>query len=162
MQAALQCPTLDRALQLGPWEKCALIYRPSPLVRGRKSEKDVRWLKLRYLSWTVPIPPTLCVLRGPCCLICAPLVSHKGGGGEGTGYIQKALEKGYLGHPGSACCTDGMLEIFVCFARCLCCLLPVFVNRQLPCPHTSSLHCTTKALGVQKSVLWECQVGAGA
>ena len=31
------------------------------------------------------------------------------------GYIRKALEKGYLEHPGSACCTDDMFEIFVCF-----------------------------------------------
>ena len=29
------------------------------------------------------------------------------------GYIRKALEKGYLEHPGSACCTDDMFEIFV-------------------------------------------------
>ena len=56
------------------------------------------------------------------------------------GYIQKALEKGYLEHPRSACCTDGMPEIFVRFGRCLCCFLPVFVNRQPPCPHTNSRH----------------------
>ena len=31
------------------------------------------------------------------------------------GYIRKALEKGYLEHPGSACCTDDMFEIFVRF-----------------------------------------------
>ena len=55
-----------------------------------------------------------------------------------VGYIRKALEKGYLEHPGSACCTDGMFEIFVRFGRCLCCLLPLFVNRQLPCPHTTT------------------------
>ena len=55
-------------------------------------------------------------------------------------YIRKALEKGYLEHPGSACCTDDMIESFVRFGRCLCCLLPVFVNRQLPCLHTNSLH----------------------
>ena len=34
--------------------------------------------------------------------------------------------------------TNDMFEIFVCFGRCLCCLLPLFVIRQLPCPHTSS------------------------
>ena len=56
------------------------------------------------------------------------------------GYIQRALEKGYLEDPGSACCTDDMFEIFVHFGRCLCCLLPLFVNRQLPCLHTYSLH----------------------
>ena len=56
------------------------------------------------------------------------------------GYIQKALEKGHLEHPGSACYTDNMFEIFVCFGRCLCCFLPLFVNRRLPCPHTNSLH----------------------
>ena len=42
------------------------------------------------------------------------------------GYIRKALEKGYLEHPKSACCTDDMPEIFVCFGRCLCGFLPVF------------------------------------
>ena len=47
------------------------------------------------------------------------------------GYIRKALEKGYSEHPRSACCTDDMSEIFVRFGRCLCCLLPLFVNRQL-------------------------------
>ena len=56
------------------------------------------------------------------------------------GYIQKALETGYLEHPGSACCTDDMFEIFVRFGRCLCCLLPLFVNRQPPCLHTNSIH----------------------
>ena len=56
------------------------------------------------------------------------------------GYIRKALEKGYLEHPGSACCADAIFEIFVRFGRCRCCLLPLFVTRQLPCPHTNSLH----------------------
>ena len=56
------------------------------------------------------------------------------------GYIRKALEKGYLEHPGSACCTDDMFEIFVRFRRCLCCLLPLFFNGQLPCLHTNSRH----------------------
>ena len=56
------------------------------------------------------------------------------------GYVRKALEKGYSEHPGSACCTDSMFEIFVSFGQCLCCLLAVFVNRQPPCPDTSSRH----------------------
>ena len=54
------------------------------------------------------------------------------------GYIRKATERGYLEHPRFACCTDDMLEIFVHFGRCLCCFLPLFVNRQVPCPHTNS------------------------
>ena len=54
--------------------------------------------------------------------------------------IQKAGEKGYLEHPGFVCCTDDMFEIFVRFGRCLCCLLPLFVNRQLPCLHTNAQH----------------------
>ena len=84
------------------------------------------------------------------------------------GYIQKALEKGYLEHPGSTCCTDDMFEIFVRFGRCLWCLLPPFVNRQLPCPHTNSLHGLLRprmhrkslwcvkglALGVQSGCRW--------
>ena len=60
------------------------------------------------------------------------------------GYIRKALEKGYLEHPGSACCTDDMFEIFVRFGRCMCCLLPAFFNRQLPCLHTNSRHPLTR------------------
>ena len=43
-------------------------------------------------------------------------------------------------HPGSACCTDDMSEIFVFLGQCLCCLLPAFVNRQPPCPDTNSRH----------------------
>ena len=39
-----------------------------------------------------------------------PAECPKGGGY--LGYIRKALEKGYLEHPGSACCTDDMFEIF--------------------------------------------------
>ena len=41
-------------------------------------------------------------------------------------------------HSGFACCTDDMFEIFVLFGQCLCCLLPLFVNRQLPCLHKNS------------------------
>ena len=83
------------------------------------------------------------------------------------GYIRKALEKGYLEHPGSACCTDDMFEIFVRLRRCLRCLLPPFVTRQLPCPHTNSFHgycfpgCTTETFGAQKGSLWACRVGVG-
>ena len=54
------------------------------------------------------------------------------------GYIRRALGKGYLEHPASACCTDNMFGIFVRFGRCMWCLLPRFVNRQLPCLHTTS------------------------
>ena len=61
------------------------------------------------------------------------LHSPVGGGGRDMGYIWKALENAYLEHPGSACCTDSMFEIFVRFGQCLCSLLPLFVNRQLPC-----------------------------
>ena len=53
------------------------------------------------------------------------------------GYIWKAIETGYLEHPGSACCTNKMFEIFVRFVHCLCCLLPFVVNRQLPYLHTN-------------------------
>ena len=54
------------------------------------------------------------------------------------GYVREALEKkGYLEHPRSACWTDDMFEIFVFFGQCLCCFLPVFVNRQ-PYPHNSN------------------------
>ena len=63
-----------------------------------------------------------------------------GGGGGYVGYIRKALEKGYLEHAGSSCCTDDMFEIFVHFGQGQCSLLPLFVNRQRPCPHTNSLH----------------------
>ena len=43
--------------------------------------------------------------------------------------------KRYLEHPRSACCTDDMFEIFVCFGRCLCCLLALFVNDNVQCFH---------------------------
>ena len=56
------------------------------------------------------------------------------------GYIRKALEKGYLERPGSACCTDNIFEIFVRFGRFMCCLLPLFVNRQPPCLQRNSRH----------------------
>ena len=49
----------------------------------------------------MPLLPHLCPLSVPEVGVC--------------GYIRKALEKGYLEHPGSACCTDEMLEIFVRF-----------------------------------------------
>ena len=79
------------------------------------------------------------------------------------GYIRKAPEKGYLEHPGFACCTDDMFETFVPFGQWLCCLLSPFVNGQLPCLHTNpcnilllppmhhrNLWCTKKrALSVQ-------------
>ena len=74
----------------------------------------------------VPLLPYLCPLSVP-----------RGRGGY-VGYIRKALEKVYLEHPGFACCTDNIFEIFVLFGQCLWCLLPLFVNRQLPCLHTNS------------------------
>ena len=60
-------------------------------------------------------------------------------GGGYMGYIRKALETGYLEHTRSACCTDDMFAIFVRFGRPRFPLLPLFVNRQLPCLH-SNLH----------------------
>ena len=60
------------------------------------------------------------------------------------GHIRKALEKGYLEHPRSACWTDDMSEIFVRFGRCMCCLLPLFVNRQLPC----ACACSSKVIRI--------------
>ena len=75
--------------------------------------------------------------------IVASLLPTECSGGKGmwgVGYNRKGLEKGYLESPTYACCTDDMFEIFVCFGWCLCCLLPLFVNRQPPCPHTNSRH----------------------
>ena len=54
------------------------------------------------------------------------------------GHIRKALEKGYSEHPRFACCANDMFEIFLRFGQCLCCLLPIFANRQPPCLHTNS------------------------
>ena len=51
------------------------------------------------------------------------------------GHIRKALEKGYSEHPRFACCANDMFEIFLRFGQCLCCLLPIFANRQPPCLH---------------------------
>ena len=44
--------------------------------------------------WSPSFLPYLCPLGVPEVRVC--------------GYIQKALEKGYLEHPGSACCPDDM------------------------------------------------------
>ena len=61
-----------------------------------------------------------------------------------------------------------MFENFVLFGRCLCCLLPLFVNRQLPCLHTNSQNVLLPPLMQhrslwcpQKSTVWGCRVGAG-
>ena len=65
------------------------------------------------------------------------------------GYIRKALEKGCLEHPGSACCTDNIFEIFVRFGRFMCCLLPLFVNGQ------SCLHVNQKPVLIRdEKVKW--------
>ena len=56
------------------------------------------------------------------------------------GDIRNAVEKGYLEHPRLHGCTDDVSEIFVRFGQCLCRFLPVFVNRQPPCPHTNLRH----------------------
>ena len=77
------------------------------------------------------------------------------------GYIREALEKGYLEHPGSACCPGDMFEIFVPFGRCPGCLLPPFVNRQLPCLHTNSRNVLLLPLMHHRN-LWcakECALG---
>ena len=47
------------------------------------------------------------------------------------GYIQKALEKAIWN-------TLGLHAVLTTFGRCLCCLLPLFINMQLPCLHTNS------------------------
>ena len=56
------------------------------------------------------------------------------------GYVQQALENGYLEHPGSACCTDDMFDIFVRFRWYLCCLLPLFVNMAAIISASNSFH----------------------
>jgi len=117
---------------------------------------------ITYLLGMVGIAPTRWVFGGRrhCCVTCAQRVSRRGGY---VGYIGKALEKGYLEDPGSACCTDDMFQIFVRFGQGLCCLLPLFVNRQLPCAHTNSLHGLLPPMHHRN--LWcalrGCKVGAG-
>ena len=83
------------------------------------------------------------------------------------GIFGKPLKRA-IRNTGSACCADDMFEIFVRFGRCLCCLLPLFVNRQPPCPHTNSFHGLLlplmhhRNLGAQKGSLWGSTVGARA
>ena len=89
-----------------------------------------------YISQARRVLRQLCAFLGVAALV-ASFVTREcpgGGGGGDIGYIRKALEEGYLEHPRSACCADGMSEVFVRFGRCVCCLLPLFV-RQLSC-HT--------------------------
>ena len=119
--------------------------RDTPL-RPAVKQQILRWGYLSVPSRFVPIRWVFTGLHH-CCLIGAPCVSRRGGGGGYVGYIQKALEKGYLAHPRSACCIDCMFEIFVRFGRCMCCLLPLFFNRQLPCLHTNSHHVLVLPLG---------------
>ena len=40
-------------------------------------------------------------------------------GGGCVGYVRKALKKGYLEHPGFACCNYGMFEIFGRLGQCV-------------------------------------------
>ena len=80
----------------------------------------------------VPVFPHLCPLS-------VPEVGY-------VGYIRKALEKGYLEHRGLHAVLTTCL-IFVRFGRCLCCFLPVFVNRQPPCLlHTNLRHAQNPVL----------------
>ena len=115
-------------------QRCPLLCRASPLTRFPK-----RWAP--YLLGTVGIAPTRWVFGGRrhCCVICAQCVSRRGGGGVCRIYSESP-SKGLFGTPGSARCTDDMFAFFVRFGQGLCCLLPLFVNRGLPCPHTNSLH----------------------
>ena len=54
------------------------------------------------------------------------------------GVYSESPSKGLFGTPGSACCTDDMFEIFVRFGWRVCCLLPLYVNRQLLCLYANS------------------------
>ena len=118
----------------------ALMYVTLKLVRLNISQGHRVLRQLRGVSLVVVdvalFVPTVCPV-----------------GGGYVGYIWKALEKGYSEHPGSACCTDSMFEIFVRFGRHVCFPLPLFVDRQLPCLHTNSLHALLLPLMHHKS-LW--------
>ena len=108
---------------------CRKTWRTILKTKGQKVSQGHRVLRqLGGFSLVVVIValflPTVC-----------PVGTHRR-----QGYIRKALEKGYSEHPRSACCTDGMFEIFVRFGRHVCFPLPLFVDRQLPCLHTNSLH----------------------
>ena len=80
------------------------------------------------------------------------------------GYIRKALEKGYLEHPRSACWTDDMSDVSdgACVACCLFLLTGschVFIQiYTMGCCFPGR---TTKAFVAQKGSLWGCTVGAG-
>ena len=124
----------------GPWGS-----PPPPLAEMPHIHKELQKCTTvthsTYLSGTLLIAPTRWVFGGVVIVaLFVPIEYPVGGGGGYVGYIRKALEKGYLEHPGSACCAADMFEIFVRFGQGLCSLLPLFVNRQLPCPYTNSLH----------------------
>ena len=83
------------------------------------------------------------------------------------GYIRKALEKGYLEHPGLLPGLTTCLRFSSVFndACVVCCLLLLTGS----CHVLIQIHATgccfpgrtTKAFGAQKGSLWGCTVGAG-
>ena len=86
--------------------QCRIGRKRGTTLARVEEDRGLRWA---YLLGTLHFAPTRWVFAGcrHCWLICAHCVSRRGGY---VGYIRKALEKGYLEHPGSACCTDDMFE----------------------------------------------------
>ena len=103
----------------------------------------------------VPLLPRFCPLSVP-----------NGGGGGYVGYIWKALQKGYLEHPGlyavlTTCLRFSSVLDGVCAACCLflstgCYYVCIQIHATCCC----FPRCTTETFGAQKGSLWGCRVGA--
>ena len=133
------------------WHIQCTIRAPRVQICQQISLGDVRFrANTERFQGSVPLLPHLCPLSVP------------NRGGRYVGYIRKALENGYLEHPGSACCTDDMFEIVIPFGRCPCCLLPPFVNRQLPCLHTNSQRAVASPDAPQKPLVRKRARSGGA
>ena len=115
-------------------------------------------------------PSHLCQLggfSGVGAIVASFLPTECSGGMGMWGIFGKPLKRAIWNTPGLHAVQTICLRFSSFFGQCLCCLLPLFVNRQPPCLHTNSgtpcciPRCTTKASGTEKGMLWRCNLGAG-
>ena len=84
-----------------------------------------------------------------------------------VGYIRKALEKGYLEHPGlHAVLTKCLRFSSILDSACVACCLFLSTGSHHVCIQIHAAcsglpRCSTETSGSQNSTLWGCEVGAG-